>query len=319
VRFSRRKVASFGQWVDEYMAGVRLRKKRPQHDAGYLAVARKEWEHEPVDMITTENVDKLITKYRETLKAHYLSARRRGPARSDGSDEIASSPNRLLASIRACFQSAWRLGVVPSNPAARVVKLREGTPRSRVLSDEELHGLLVALESWPQEHERAAFLLLVQTGARLSEVLHAKWSDVDLDAGEWTIPSPKAGHKQIVPLPKGTVAMLRRLKRVGSLVIPGCSNPDKPRYDLKEPWKRLREEAGLGGDVHVHDLRRTYGLRIARAAGLHVASKLLRHGDVRITEKVYVPLGLDDLRPATEAHAGQLGKVLKMRPKKKAI
>ena len=55
-----------------------------------------------------------------------------------------------------------------------------------------------------------AFLLLIQTGARLSEVLRAKWVDVDLDAGQWTIPSPKAGHKQTVPLAAGTVSISPR-------------------------------------------------------------------------------------------------------------
>ena len=50
-------------------------------------------------------------------------------------------------------------------------------------------------------------------------------------------------------------------------------------------------------------MRRTFGLHVAKAAGLHVASKLLRHGDVRITEKVYAPLGLDDLRTALEKRA----------------
>ena len=39
---------------------------------------------------------------------------------------------------------------------------------------------------------------------------------------------------------------------------------------------------------------------MAKAAGLHVASKLLRHSDMRVTEQVYVPLGVDDLRKALD-------------------
>ncbi|HQR44587.1 MAG TPA: hypothetical protein PK598_01065 [Thermoanaerobaculia bacterium] len=57
---------------------------------------------------------------------------------------------------------------------------------------------------------------------------------------------------------------------------------------------------GFLADVHIHDLRRTFGLHVAKAAGLHVASKLLRHGDVRITERVYAPLGIETLRAAVE-------------------
>ena len=291
---------------------MNLRKKRPQHDVKYIAMAVKEWGNEPLCTITTDMVDKLVKKYARQLKKRTGKYAERLKARGG----LMTAPNRLLSSIRSCLQKAREAKLITENPAIWVDKTLEGPPRSRVLSDDEMHSLLVALGTWSNEHERAAFLLLVMTGARLSEVLRAKWSDVDLDAGEWRIPSPKAGHPQTVPLAAGTVAMLRQLDRVGQLIIPGASNPDRPRYDLKGPWDRLRTAAGLPTDVHIHDVRRSFGLRVARAAGLHVASKLLRHGDVRITAKVYAPLGLDELRKATEQHTGQLATVLEMQPKK---
>jgi len=229
-----------------------------------------------------------------------------------------TAANRLLASVRACLQAAWRLDKIPSNPAMKVRPFRENPPRQRTLSDEELQRVLKALAEWPDAHERAAFTLLIETGARLSEVLRARWADVDLEASEWRIPSLKAGHPQLVPLAGSTVAMLRRQPRLGALVIPGRGHMDKPRYDLKSAWEALRAAAGVP-DVHVHDLRRSFGLRVARAAGLHVASKLLRHSDIRVTEAVYAPLGIDELRKATEQQATNRAKVLKMRlPKKRA-
>jgi integrase len=54
-------------------------------------------------------------------------------------------------------------------------------------------------------------------------------------------------------------------------------------------------------DIHIHDLRRTFGLHVARRAGIYVASRLLRHSSVDITARHYAPLGLDDLRKALEA------------------
>lgn len=62
--------------------------------------------------------------------------------------------------------------------------------------------------------------------------------------------------------------------------------------------------------VTIHDLRRTFGLHIAQRAGLHVASKLLRHSDIRITERVYVPLGFEALREAIEENQRERGKVV---------
>jgi integrase len=203
--------------------------------------------------------------------------------------------------VRACFQAAVREGYIDSNPAARIKAYRENAPRARVLTSEEISAFLKALENDPDEHVRAAFHLLIETGARLREVLTAKWEDFDLDAQTWRIPSPKAGRPQTIPIAGQTAALLRNLKRVGTYVIAG-RREDKPRADLNGPWKRLKKAAGFT-DIHIHDLRRTFGLRVAREAGLHVASKLLRHADVRITERVYTPLGLDDLRPAMERAA----------------
>ena len=106
--------------------------------------------------------------------------------------------------------------------------------------------------------------------------------------------------------------MLLRLKRVGPFIVLG-RNAEKPRADLKKVWSRLCERAKLE-DVHVHDVRRTFGLAVAKAAGLHIASKLLRHADVRVTERVYAPLGIEDLRAAVEARAAVLPFASKTKP-----
>ena len=210
-----------------------------------------------------------------------------------------TTANRWLASVRSCLQAAWRAGLITDNPAMRVKKYRENEPRSRVLSDAEMKRLAKALGDEPDLFTRAAFYLLIETGARRSEVLHARWSDVDLDGALWRIPSPKSGKPQVVPLANRTVALLSNLPQQGEYIIAG-RKANQPRYDLKSSCERLCERAQIDG-VTVHDIRRTFGLHAARTAGLHVASKLLRHSDVRITERVYAPLGIDDLRKAMES------------------
>lgn len=75
------------------------------------------------------------------------------------------------------------------------------------------------------------------------------------------------------------------------------SIPQKHKYDLFREWADLRDAAKLD-DVVIHDLRRTFGARIARTAGLHVASRLLRHKDIKVTESVYAPIDESTLRDA---------------------
>jgi len=290
-RRASRAVPTFAAWADEYLEGVRQRKKWPREDERFLGWAKRRWGNKPLDKITAGDVEKTF--------------------RLLASDGHKIAANRWLASVRACLQAAWRIDKIPSNPAMKVRPLPENTPRARVLTDKEFDRLQDAIVALKNPHVRAALTLLVTTGARVSEVLKAKWEDFDLEAGEWRIPSPKAGRPQIVPLPKPLSAFLLKLPRVGPLVVPGHNDPEKRRFNLKKTWDGIRRAANLP-DVHIHDLRRTFGLRVAREAGLHVASKLLRHADVRVTEQVYAPLGLSELRKASETQAEGLAKVLPM-------
>jgi integrase len=291
-REGRRAMPTVREWVDRYMEGVKQRKKSATADKRYLeGIACERWGNQSLDAITVGDLERVM----EDLAAagHRIAA------------------NRFLASIRACLQAAWRAGVLKENPGMKVKAYRENAPRARVLSDEEYERFLGALAKERDQYIRAAFQLLIETGARKSEVLRAKWQDLDLDAETWRIPSPKAGHPQVVPLARSTVAMLRRLPRQGEWIIPGGKS-GKPRVELRDQWADLKKRAKLGDDVTIHDLRRTFGQRVAKATNLHVASKLLRHSNVRITERVYAPLDLKELRKATE----KMAKVLPMKSKK---
>jgi len=293
-----RRVPAFPAWVATYLEFA-AQKKKPRSvsdDRSYLGLARKRWGSKLLTEITTEDVEKLVQSVAATgTKAKH---------------------NRVLASVRACLQHAWRLNIIPSNPAWKVRARPEPPPRTRVLSDREMEQLGKAVGDLQDPHVRAAFAVLILTGCRRSEVLRARWEDIDLDAGLWRLPSTKSGRPQVVPLPDAAVAILRDLPRVGPLVVPGGRDPAKPRSDLKREWKEVRAAAGLTG-VGLHDIRRTYGLQIARKHGLHVASKLLRHTDVRITERHYAPLGIEELAKATERHSRTVAKVLPFVPSSK--
>lgn len=284
-------IPTFGEWADSYLERVKMRKKNPREDIRYLGSVKGQWKTRRLNTIMPEDIEKAA----ESILAD-----------AKGNNENRTAANRFLASVRACLQEAWRKGYIESNPAMKVRPYPEGEPRSRVLNDKEFDRLLGAIETLredPYFHPsvHAAMLMLVLTGARLSEVLNARWKDIDLDNGLWTIPTTKSGRKQIIPIPANLISLLDRLAKEGPFVV-GGRHPDKPRADLQRPWDRVKERAGLK-DVSIHDLRRTFGLHISRTAGLHVASKLLRHSDIRVTERHYAPLGTEALREALEARS----------------
>jgi len=273
-----RAVPTFKKWSDEYLAAVALRKKRPQDDRRYLKMACERWGARRITEITPDDVRRAFEAYVQT------GAR------------IAA--NRWLASVRACLQEAWRMDKIESNPAMKVRLLAENPPRSRVLSNDEYERVLKAIDQIEDPYVQVGFALLMETGARVSEVLRAQWADFDLDEALWRLPKTKSGREQILPLSAEIVTRLDKVPRLGDYVLPG-RDPKNPRSSLRWDWEDLKKAAELG-DVGIHDLRRTFGLQVAKAAGLHVASRLLRHSDIRVTERHYAPLGLADLRAALE-------------------
>jgi integrase len=320
IKIPRSRRLTFGEHSDRWLETVELTKKDPRHDRRYIKTARKKWGALPLEELTQDQIMDAMknvvadTRVRHEERIQQLE-QRIDSAKEDGfiTAELEQQlelmnerenvgncqANRFLASVRACLSAALTAKNLTSHPAIGIKNFQQNPPRARVLSEKEMKRFADAIAEETDPHIRAAFRLLIETGARRSEVLRAKWRDFDLDAMTWRIPSPKSGHPQVVPLTRQTIALLLHTPQVGKWLVPGA-NDKNHRVDLAKPWRRIAEKAALDG-VHVHDIRRSFGLAVARSAGVHIASKLLRHADVRVTEKVYAPFDLDELRKAAEA------------------
>jgi integrase len=149
-------------------------------------------------------------------------------------------------------------------------------------------------------HAAGALRLLIFTGARLREILHLRWEQVDFERGLLLLPTSKTGKKTIV-LNAPALAILNALPRSAEYVIAGTS-VDSPRSDLKKPWKAVAARAGLTG-VRIHDLRHTHASVGAGAGlGLPIIGKLLGHTQSATTQR-YAHLDNDPLKKASE-HIG---------------
>src|SRR3984957_17933451 len=158
--------------------------------------------------------------------------------------------NRTLAVLSVVWSWAARHKHVDaaSNPTKDIEKYRESA-RERYLANAELLRLSEALaaaettglpysveEANPKakhapkpdnryrkfdRHAVAAIRLLMLTGARLREILDAKWEHADLERGMIFLPDSKTGRKPIY-LPAAAAAILSALPRIGGnpYVIP---------------------------------------------------------------------------------------------------
>jgi len=152
----------------------------------------------------------------------------------------------------------------------------------------------------------AAIRLLILTGARLREILHARWDEIDFERGLLNLPSnrSKTGKKSIF-LSAPALATLQALPRVDGnphvIVGEGIDEKGigKPRADLKKPWAAITQAAKLS-DLRIHDLRHSFAsVGAGSGMGLPIIGKLLGHSQPSTTAR-YAHLDSDPMRRAVD-------------------
>src|SRR5262249_28479023 len=103
----------------------------------------------------------------------------------------------------------------------------------------------------------AAIRLLVLTGARLREILGAKWEQVDFEREILFLPDSKTGRKPLY-LNAPALEVLANLPRLAgnAHVIPGLKDGTS-RADLKKPWAAVTKAAGVES-LRIQDLRHSF-------------------------------------------------------------
>lgn len=242
--------------------------------------------------------------------------------------------NRHLAAWRKMYAWAETRGLVPEgfNPAKKIEPFREQA-RERYLSTDELARLGDALRLCEQEgvdpFAIAAVRLLILSGARVQEILQAKWSQIDGERGVLWLADSKTGRKPVY-LSAAAQAVLAGLPRIhGNPHIIAGARAGQPRADLNKPWARVKRVACLDG-VRLHDLRHSFASVGAGASlGLPIIGKLLGHSQAATTQR-YAHVGADPLRRAADTigatiaaamDGGQGAKVTPMRraPRRKGV
>jgi integrase len=236
--------------------------------------------------------------------------------------------NRAVAVWSKAFAWAAGAGMIPEgqNPAKGIKKYRE-QGRERFLTSEELARLGDTLREGEAEglpysvdetkptakhaakadHRRvkldryaaSALRLLILTGARLREILHATWEQVDVERGLIFLADSKTGKKPLY-LSAAAQKVLADLPCIqGNPHVIAGAKDGAPRSDLKKPWAAVSRAAGLEG-VRLHDLRHSFASFGAGASlGLPIIGRLLGHSQAATTHR-YAHLDADPLRRAVE-------------------
>jgi integrase len=199
-----------------------------------------------------------------------------------------SSANRILTTLRAALNLAYREGRVPSDAAWRRVQRFQNADaaRLRYLTMDEARRLLNACSGDFQMLVAAA----LQTGMRYGELGRLRPQDFNPDAGTVTVRESKAGKPRHVVLTDEGVVLFRRWcagKAGGDQLFTRGGEPwGKSNQDLlmREACKR----AWIEPPASFHCLRHTYAsLSIMAGAPLLVVARNLGHRDIRMIELHY--------------------------------
>ena len=132
--------------------------------------------------------------------------------------------------------------------------------RTRYLLPAEAERLVAAAAP----HLRPLLILLICTGARLSEAIELDWRDCDLQGGRAIFWKTKSGKRRIAQLPPRTIVVLAALPDRRGKVFRhrgGRAYEDHGRTyggQIKTGWRGALRRADLTPELTPHDLRHTW-------------------------------------------------------------
>lgn len=196
--------------------------------------------------------------------------------------------NRYMAALSTALTTAtneW--GWLEENPMFKVKKKVEPRGRVRYLTVKEKERLLEACQNCSNKNLYIVVVLALTTGARLSEIMHLKWENVDLKRKMIYFLDTKNDDRRSVPLSKKALELLNehsKVRKINTKYVFSGKKDNKP-VELKRRWEKAVEDAGLK-DFRFHDLRHTAASYLAmNGATLMDLSHILGHKTLQMVKR----------------------------------
>jgi integrase len=293
-RDAARKVLARVSLGEDVQATRRERRAKDTHTlkataAEYLAAKRADW----AERTAHENERYLIADARffgplhrmaiDTISLKDVASRLLIIQRECGN----ATATRARSALAALFTWCMRQGLCASNPTigSERPKMR---PRERVLSVPELRKIWLACGDG-SDHSKIV-RLLVLLASRRGEVGGLRWSELDLEAPTWELPSSrsKSKRKHILPLLPLAAGIIRSVpRRVSNDCLFGSRN--LRGFSSWSPCKQsLDQRCGVAGWT-IHDVRRSTSTHMAEQLAVqpHVVEEILGHQSGSAVARVY--------------------------------
>jgi integrase len=214
--------------------------------------------------------------------------------------------DHYLKLIRQALNLAVSWELLDTNPVAKIKLFHISNEEERLMSEKQLRQLMEVLDSDHNQTVCLAIKLMLFTGARVNQTLHARWSEINRDSRIWAIPAIKNKSKQrhSIPLSDAALSVLDQLDSEGkSEWLFNSSRGGRLRH-ISKVWARLRRAAGLEGtlegglNLRLHDTRHAAAsAMVSSGQSLYVVQKILGHSDPSVTQR-YAHLSTEALQDA---------------------
>ena len=273
-----------------------------QHYLPYVKPRKRSWDRdEELYRLRIKNVfghKRLNQITRQQIQVFHTALMHEGLA--------AATCNHHIKLLKHAFNLAIDWEMAETNPVSRVPLFHEDNKIEYYLNDEQLQSLLAVLRTDESRPVCMIALFLLSTGCRLNEVLSAKWSDVDLEKGNFTVRALNSKSKRLrsVPLNESALEILHQLDtRAKFEYVFINQKTGKPYVNIAKVWNRLRKQARLP-HLRLHDLRHQYASFLVNSGRtLYEVQQILGHSDPKVTMR-YAHLSTQVLQDA--AHSASI-------------
>lgn len=212
---------------------------------------------------------------------------------------------REITVLKAAYNQAIKWERVEKNPAAKVTVKGASQHRERLLSEDQLDGLMQACRTEPpaprpqrrrRRIDRALFGDLVETalltGMRRGELLALAERDCDFLREELRVRESKNGDPRTIP-------MHARVKEILWARARGLEDRTVfPIANVQRPFQEAVRRAGIR-DLRFHDLRHCAASYLfMQGADPRTVMQILGHRDPRMTLRVYASVSPQHVREA---------------------
>lgn len=212
--------------------------------------------------------------------------------------------DRTLATIKSNLNSFFNFlvddGIISDSPLLKIRFERRPPPRRQrvVLSIDEVKLILENAKTSSPKILYPFLYATSYTGARRSEILKLKRSDIDFQMGLIHFRKTKNGEDRSIRIPKSLQEFMREhlSSHDSEFAFPDPEGKMLGRQRLARALRRFKKTFPIGKNWGPHSLRHSYAYNYLKQGGqMYQLQAILGHKSINVTVDLYGQLGAQDI------------------------